>query len=214
MDMKKILKIALFTFFAFFCYNTVSAQSRLGVKGGQNISLVAFTPERNLDYLPGREYGLVFTHVHKGIAGIQLEVKYAEKGYSEKITGGGNSITTIQYIEIPFLTHLTFGKKSTKFLMNFGPYIGYGFNIAEPKVVVEVPENQNPAPEFNSWDFGMAVGMGVVQHLPIGTFQLEARVSHGLIDIYKFNILDGLNGSQNQVGGVSLAYLIGSSKKR
>lgn len=188
------------------------AQSSFGFKGGVNLSQSNVTQPttnevKDMEFVVGNSYGLVFKHVEKGIAGIQLELNYNQKGYRERVRDKIDAHTLItENIEIPFMTHIMIGKNSTKFIINMGPYIGFLFSSRDYLVGESKPAASKES--MNKYEFGILMGIGLVQYTPFGAFQFESRFSHGLTDIYQFNNQDGLRGSQYQVLNFSLAYLI------
>lgn len=233
LSMNKLSTKFLLLFFSFIIIEG-HAQSSFGLKGGFNFSRSNHTQigstsiQKDIDFLIGNNYGLVFKHVEKGIAGIQLELNYSQKGYKERVKeGSAGRMLVTENIELPFMTHIMIGKENTKFIINLGPYLGFLFNATENFAAKgEKPEvdSEDALPGYfeaefkslggqentNRYEFGILFGLGLVQYTPIGAFQVETRFSHALTDIYKFNNQDGLKGFQYQVLNLSLAYLIDS----
>jgi hypothetical protein len=210
--MRKIYYSGLFIFLLILIADVAVAQTHIGVKGGRSFSEAGFTPSLEIDHLAANNFGLVFTHVEKGIAGIIVEVNYIQKGFVlAPVDLAYRFYNRLDYVEVPFLTHLTFGRSTTKFVLNFGPYVGFLLDTKE--VFINNREGVSRSEiglhgDYNKMDFGLAGGIGIIQSLPIGTFLLEGRFSHGFMDIYQFNPMEGVRASQNQVLNFSIAYLI------
>ena len=109
----------------------VAAQPRLttpeiyfGVHGGAMASMVNFSPsvtQRALTPYMGATAGLVFRYARHKYCGLQVELNWMQKGWREQET---DYQRRLDYIELPFLAHINFGKQWRGFF-NIGPQIGY-----------------------------------------------------------------------------------------
>ena len=103
----------------------------VGINGGLNMNSVSFDPKIKQNTLNGMEMGVTMRYMSekyfKMMCGVQMEINYSQRGWSEKIEdGSGNTYSrTMNYVEIPLLAHLAFGKdalnRGVKFFINAGP---------------------------------------------------------------------------------------------
>ncbi len=162
----------------------------VGVHGGVMASLVQFTPSIEQDLLQtlGANGGLVFRYAGHKVCGLQVELNYMQRGWYEQKTGYRR---TIDYIELPFLTHLSFGRSFRGFV-NLGPQIGYAIR-EDHKNMPDLTANgegqtANGAqylPIDNRFDWGIAGGLGMLYRTKkAGVYQLEARFNYSFGDLF------------------------------
>lgn len=214
----------------------------VGVNGGVNLTKIAFLPEVPQDMYQGLVFGLQGRYTcekyFSTICSIQLELNYAQLGWKEKIqtienlpvtsnvTGISQEYSrTINYIQIPFLAHLAWGKehRGFNFFFNAGPQFGFmisestkkTFDIANAMNHLEYPERaskvvaQDTMAVENKFDYGIAAGVGVELHLKhLGRLQLEGRYYYGLGNIYGDSKRDYFASSNHGVITIRAAYLI------
>ena len=88
----------------------------VGINGGLNMSSVSFNPKIKLNTLNTMSMGVTMRYMSekyfKMMCGVQMEINYSQRGWDEKIEDdSGNSYSrTMNYLEIPFMAHLAFGK--------------------------------------------------------------------------------------------------------
>ncbi len=172
---------------------SVAAQPRLdrpemyvGIHGGVMASLVQFTPSIEQDLLQtlGANGGLVFRYAGHKVCGLQVELNYMQRGWYEKATGYRR---TIDYIELPFLTHLSFGRSFRGFL-NLGPQIGYAIREQHENMPADL-SGLSPTAQYlsidNRFDWGIAGGLGILYRTKkAGVYQLEARFNYSFGDLF------------------------------
>ena len=121
----------------------------------------------------------------------------------------------MNYVEIPLLAHLAFGKdalnRGVKFFINAGPQIG--FFLSDKEEMSDnwdtsqrpngVTEQYGKAVE-NKFDYGIAAG--------VGHFLLEGRYYMGLGDFYKSTKKDYFGRSAHSYIGVRATYLFDITK--
>lgn len=85
------------------------------------------------------------------ICGAQLELNFSQRGWDEKFdpeqgfSSEDSYVRTMNYLEIPFLAHLAFGKdKGVQFFVNLGPQIGLLLNESEKEKVLGKPRIGHP----------------------------------------------------------------------
>ncbi|EJW94131.1 hypothetical protein EVA_17761, partial [gut metagenome] len=104
----------------------------IGVNGGININSVSFSPTVRQNKLIGVNSGITLRYISekyfKMICGAQLEVNFSQRGWDEFYEDYPELQYTrkMNYVEIPFLAHLAFGKdKGVQFFIHAGPQIGF-----------------------------------------------------------------------------------------
>ncbi len=155
--------------------------------------------------------GLVFRYAAHKVCAIQVEANYMQRGWREQIAlGTGSSMDytrQLDYIEIPLLMHLYFGKQRFRGFINLGPQIGYCIrNIATqlPSTITS-PQYQ---PIEKPFDWGLAGGLGCYYRTKkIGLFQLEARFNFSMGTTYNDRKVDYFSQSNAMNLSLNLAYL-------
>lgn len=213
-------------------------QFTVGVHGGVNLSNVSFLPKVNQSMLQSKVGGLVVRYTcekyFSTICAIQAEVNYSQIGWKEDILdaddvpvpslGDGNPEfykRTMNYIQVPLLAHLAWGKeeRGLRFFFNAGPQVGFFLNDKvstnfTPKTanfdkrVNDIVAQDTMAVE-NKFDYGIAAGAGVELHIKhVGRFQLEGRYYYGLGNIYGDSKRDYFAQSSHGVITIRAAYLL------
>lgn len=208
------IKVLLFLCFGFFFFSTNHTKAQtilldppeiyLGVSGGATGSMMFFNPKVQQSYLLGYNGGLAFRYVTEKHFGLQLELNYSQRGWRE-----ANNLYTRQldYIEMPFLTHIYFGK-SSRFIFNLGPKFSY---LLSEKVIENNTENsiqeQHIKPVQFKFDYGITAGLGYnLKTKKAGLYQLEVRTYYGLGDVFANTKSDFFNNSNHLNLSVNLAY--------
>jgi hypothetical protein len=197
-----------------FCFSI--AQTYIGVKGGANLSQVAFTPSIEQQVMIFYNAGLVFQHFEEKHAGVQLELNYTQKGFKEIKDSVNAYSRTIQYLELPFMSHFYAGTEKSNVFLNLGPYLGYNVSAKETitaSTLVEAKSYTFTGAD-NRFDLGFLAGIGIHKQFKFGTLQLEGRISHGLSNILNSMNMIRYSASKNQVISASLLYLIDYSSLR
>ena len=128
---------------------SVSAQPRLrtpeiyiGAHAGVMGSTMLFKPNvAKIDILQSplsTNGGLVFRYAGHKVCAIQVEANYMQRGWCEQITLQDGSVADytrkLDYIEVPLLMHLYFGKERFRGFVNLGPQIGASTEIGRAHV--------------------------------------------------------------------------------
>jgi|UniRef100_UPI004029D15C hypothetical protein len=216
----------------------------LGVNGGYILSNVSFTPKVTQGYHGGLTGGLSMRYVcekyFKTIASVYAEVNYSQLGWKEDILDINNQAVinpvtglaenysrTINYVQIPILAHLAWGKeyKGVSFFVNLGPQFGFylsektksNFNVKDCNMndrVSTVVAQDTMAVE-NKFDYGIAVGAGMEYTVPkVGHFLVEARYYYGLGNIYGDSKRDYFGSSNFGNIIIKAAYLFDITKTK
>lgn len=209
----------------------------IGVNGGYVFSNVTFTPKVPQSLHGGMTGGLSFRYVcekyFKTIASIYAELNYASIGWKEDIltiknapvinsvTGNAEAYSrTINYIQIPVMAHLAWGKenKGLNFFINMGPQFGAYLNESTSMNFALETRNktdrattiiaQDTMSVENRFDYGIVVGAGAEYSIPkTGHILLEARYYYGLGNIYGDTKRDYFGSSNFGNIVIKLSYL-------
>lgn len=196
----------------------------VGINGGMNMSKVDFSPSIKQKSKNGMSMGVTARYISEKyfnmLCGIQVELNYSQRGWNENIEDGTENTysRTMNYLEVPMLAHLAFGKdaldRGVRFFLNLGPQFGIFLNEKE-----NMSENWNPSYRPNGvvqqygkmvetkFDYGIVGGAGLELSTGIGHFLLEGRYYLGLSDFYKSTKKDEFGRSGHSYIGVRLTYL-------
>lgn len=192
----------------------------LGLNGGINLNSVSFQPTVRQSNLMGITGGLTARYISeryfKMICGAQIEVNFSQHGWDEYYQDYPDLQYTrkMNYVEIPLLAHLAFGKekRGLQFFIHAGPQIGFflsdSYTQSGPwedysSVVVE----QHDKKVDNRFDYGIAAGLGVELKTGAGNFLLEGRYYYALADFYSSTKKDYFSRSAHGVITAKLTYL-------
>jgi hypothetical protein len=189
---------------------TLLAQTRLdkpevylGVTGGATGSMVMFKPTVDQSYLLGYNGGIVFRYIAEKNVGMQAELNFSQRGWKE---ANGQYSKQLNYVELPFLTHIYMGK-TNRFFINLGPKISY---LVSEKALVSLAatEPQQTTTIQNPFDYGLCAGFGILFNIKGNVIQLDTRAYYGLSDIYSNAKRDYFDASNNVNVTANLAWLI------
>ena len=201
----------------------------VGVNLGMNMTKVDFSPRIKQKSHNGMAFGVTARYMCEKyfnmMCGIQAEINYTQRGWKEDIDDGSENTysRTMNYIEVPLLAHLAFGKdaldKGVKFFINMGPQVAYFLSEKE-----KMSEEWNPAyrpngvnQQYGKWvenkfDYGILGGMGLELSSKAGHFLLEGRYYYGLADFWGSSKKDEFGRSGHSYMGVKLTYLFDITK--
>lgn len=217
--MKKISYIS-FLFIWLFYPNLVSSQQSkfkteltIGPSFGINYASVTFDPKVDTKMKQGYTAGLMVRINTEKNLGLQAEINYSQEGWEETFDDPQYSFSrTLTYVEIPFMTHIYFGGKHSKFFLNLGPMVGYYLNGSSKSQLdgyeTNRPTEQHTVDIENKFQWGLGGGPGYEFRSGIGHFVLEGRYYYMLGDIYKTRKEDVFSKASGQVFSIKIAYLI------
>lgn len=202
--------------------NAFKQEWSIGAGGGVNFSKVSFMPKVEQNMLMSYHGGITLRWISQKNLGLVAEVNFTQQGWDENILiNEENPVKyeykrTIQYVEIPFMTHIYLGTKRVRFFLNIGPKIGYAIsestsqniNGAEIGGIVY----QHDRPIDHKFDWGVCGGPGFELRTGAGSFLLEGRYYYALGDLYGNLKKDYFSKSSEQVISVKLSYLFNLSK--
>ena len=114
-----------------FIYSGISAQPsnlsvlKVGIKQGIVFSQVNFDPPVTQNLTLGYTGGLAIQYISETHAGIQAEFNYSQRGWTEKLDSSNSYKRTLNYFEVPVLSHFIYTQKKTTFFLNLGPAISF-----------------------------------------------------------------------------------------
>ena len=167
----------------------------------------------------GASFGTTFSKVSFAQTKVQQKIKMGYTGgltlrWDEKFEDQPQYkySRTINYFELPILTHIYFGSKRFRVFVNLGPKIGYAFgektdenlNGAKPNTENE----QHDMPIEKKFDWGLCGGPGIELRTGIGSFLLEGRYYYALGDIFNSRKEDYFSKSSSQVISAKITYMI------
>lgn len=160
---------------------------------------VNFSPPIDQDQLMGSRGAFVFRYISDPHLGIQLELGYDERGWSEADTLLGNYERRIQYVEFGTYSNITIGRRSLKPLILLGTFVGFPLSDQE-----QIPDGWDTSRRSyysedlpNRLQYGLAGGLGFELALGRLSFQLEGRYRSALGNIFPSGT-DGFTFSQSR----------------
>lgn len=191
----------------------------VGFNAGANFSNVSFQPTIKQNSLLGMTGGVTARYISEKyfamICGVQLELNYSQRGWDEKFEEiGDDRLFTHQmnYIEVPFLAHLAFGKdRGMQFFVNLGPQVGFLLNDKEKRSGTwtdsQLASTQYGKKIENKFDYGIAGGAGIEVRTGAGHFLVEGRYYFGLADFYSSTKKDYFSRSAHTTISARITYL-------
>lgn len=198
--MKKIILFLIMSFVLGIVHCSAQyPEYAVGVRGGTTWSFAWFNPSTSQLTLPLTYHGgAQFRMVSEKYFGIKLELNYTQRGFKDS-----EGHRQLDYIEIPFMTHIIFGQKLFRFFIDFGPEISY--------LLKDNPctsnSLQHTSPIQNKFDYGLVGGLGFEFNTKYGIYTIDARYHFGLNNIFGNSATEYFKSSTNQNITLSLAYL-------
>ena len=148
--------------------------------------------------------------------GLQAELNFTQGGWQEKFDEKPQFkySRTINYIEMPFMSHIYFGSKRVHVFINLGPKIGFAIgektesNLNGENPNPNRPDEQHTLGVEKKFDWGICGGPGIEIRTGIGSFLLEGRYYYALGNIFNSRKEDPFSKSAGQVISAKLTYLI------
>ncbi len=209
----------------------------VGLTGGMSFSRVSFLHNNtyranelgNQGFWPGYRFGAVFRYTNQTHFGVQLEVCYTQAGWKEKFeeTSGIAMVNKqnmqnvqlsrrLEYIEIPALAHIYFGKRKVRFFVELGPkicvntkYADLEWNIPEGDARRSAILFDDPrlSDDHSKIDYGLCGGLGLDFLIGRCHALISGRYSYDFKDIYGNEKADVFQRSNNQLINASLTFL-------
>ena len=199
----------------------------VGFNGGINLNSVTFSPTVQQKNLMGINGGLTVRYISEKyfsmICGAQVELNFSQHGWAEFYEDFPELQYTrkMNYVEIPFLAHLAFGRdRGVQFFIHAGPQVGFFISDTRtlndawnslPNNVIITTEQHDKNVE-NKFDYGITGGLGLELRTKAGNFLVEGRYYFALSDFYKSSKKDYFSRSAHGVIVAKVSYLFDIKK--
>ncbi|MDH6355040.1 hypothetical protein M2132_001377 [Dysgonomonas sp. PH5-45] len=202
--------------------NAFKPEWNFGVGFGPTFSTVDTDPKLKTKYTMGFHGGLSARYIAEKYVGVLAELNYSRLGWETDFKdnpGGYEHSHRLNYLELPFMTHITIGDK-VRFVINIGPKIGLllseketmNDNLKKLLVSEDIPANMITYQYYRDadikFDYGLIAGLGVEFRTGVGNFMFEGRYAFSLGDIYHNSKSDYFTRSANRVAYARLTYFI------
>ena len=185
-----------------------------GISGGTTFSSVTFSPKVPQSKLMGATFGLTGRMTMAKYVGIQAELNFVQQGWKETYDERPelSYIRRMNYLQLPFYTHIQFGGDNVKGFVNVGPQIGYLIGEStKDELNGETPGNVNEQHSLyaqKKFEWGISGGAGIEIHTGVGYFLLEGRYLYAFGDIYNTTRADNFSKASGQTITVKVSYLM------
>ena len=175
-------------------------QFMLGVGAGPIFSEVDFISRVPQTMAQGLSGGVSLKYISEKHLGFLTELNFTQRGWKEDFSETDNPehsySRTLNYIELPLMTHVYFGDK-VRFVFNMGPQVSY--MIGDKSTMNDalsgfIDDKLAERPDFpigiqyksidKRFDYGLVGGLGIEFNTAIGSFDLEGRYYFGLGDSF------------------------------
>lgn len=192
----------------------------MGVRAGADMSQVMFHPTVSQQFKPGVTAGVTFRYIEENHFGVIAELDFTQKGWKEKFDQGNYAYgRTLNYIELPVMTHIYFGRRG-RFFFNAGPVVGYmlgcsinaNFNTTDWKDIEGFPQKNRTNDQINMkisnrFDYGICAGLGGEFNITRrNSISLEARFYYGLGNIMPSKRADIFSASNSLTLSLAAGY--------
>lgn len=185
----------------------------VGGSAGMNFSSLSFVPKVQQGMKTGLAAGATLRWITEKNLGLQAELNFTQQGWKESFEEQPQYEyeRTLNYVELPFLTHIYFGSRRVHVFVNLGPKIGYLLGEKTKSNLGDAAPNKNNAqhdmPVEKKFDWGLCGGPGLEIRTGAGSFLVEGRYYYALGDIYGNQKKDPFPKSASQVISVKMTYL-------
>lgn len=197
-----------------------SSNVAVGVKGGAEFSQVFFSPSVRQKFCAGFTGGVMARYIEENHFGIIAELNFSQRGWAENFEDAPyNYRRTINYIELPVLAHIYFGRRG-RFFFNAGPQVG--LYLGDSTEANFNPEDMSSLPDFpyrnrmneqmllevsQKFDYGISAGLGAEFNISKrNSIAVEARFYYGLGNIFPSKRTDTYSASNQMSVMATLGY--------
>ena len=202
----------------------------IGINGGYAFNQVSFSPHVTQGMHGGMTMGATVRYTCEKyfsmICAVQGEVNFVQLGWKEDITTSTDTYKRdINYIQIPLLVNLGFGKErgGIKGYLVAGPHLGFylsdkevkGGEWSEYNLSLRKKTEQYGKPIEKKFDYGITAGAGMDISTKSGHhFCVEGRYGLSLSNIFNSTKQDTFSRSANNVITVKVSYMFDILKTR
>lgn len=219
---KKTLAVLLFTLICVKGYSQseFTPEWNFGANFGGTFSSMSFVstdPTQSVDTKMLQQFrgGVSVRYISEKNLGFIAELNYSQQGYEQKFDKEETSKfkQELAYIQLPFLTHIYFGRKGRVFV-NLGPQISFLVGERKNRDLSSADYDETKASAHynlkaqNKFDYGLVVGLGFELRTGVGNFALEGRYYMGFSDIYSSHKTDPFSRSANRVMSAGITYYV------
>lgn len=213
-----VLGVAGFT--TMFSQTHYSSNVAVGVRGGVDFSQVFFNPSVRQKFALGMTAGVTFRYIEENHFGLIAELNFVQRGWAENFEEAPyNYRRTLNYIELPLLAHIFFGRRG-RFFFNAGPQVALFLGEStkanfDPKEMASLPDfpynnrmnEQMLLSVSQKIDYGISAGLGAEFNLnKRNSLSLEARFYFGLGNIFPSKRADTYNASNQMTLSATIGY--------
>ena len=196
----------------------------IGVNAGINLTSAQFSPTVRQNQLMGTVFGITARYISEKYfgmtCGVRMEVNFSQHGWKEFVEGFDDLQfeRKLNYVTIPFLAHLGFGKKKLQFFIDGGPQIGFFMSDSSKMSgdwdgITGVVVEQHTLAVKNKFDYGITGGIGLeLKTRKAGNFLVEGRYYYALSDFFGSEKQDYFGRSANTIISIKLTYLFDITK--
>ncbi len=195
----------------------------IGAKGGVTYSKMSFYPNVKQSMLPGMIMGVTFSYAEEKIFGLTAELCVEQRGWKENFEEANAQFEysrRLTYIQLPLLTHISFGSSKFKGYVNLGPEVAYmigssisaNFDYRNYQSVAGFPVQNRMNDQMgmdikNKFDYGISGGLGMEYFVNRRhSVAIEGRFYYGLGNIYPDKKKDTFSASRGMSIQVTLGY--------
>lgn len=222
--MNRLLAIAVILL----CAGSIRAQRlyspdfALGLRAGATVSEMAWSPSVRQKFTPGFTVGLTARYTEENYFGLIAELNFTQRGWAENYLPetGLNYKRTLNYAQIPVMTHIFFGSDTFRGFVNLGPEVGYmvsssissNFDYHNPGQVAGFPSNyrvsQLDMAIARRFDYGIAGGIGAELRLRRKhSIMIEGRFYYGLANVFPSGRTEVFGASRSMSIECTTAYM-------
>ncbi|GHV05793.1 hypothetical protein FACS189416_5830 [Bacteroidia bacterium] len=189
----------------------------VGGSFGMGYSSVTFVPKVQEQQLLGAQIGATVRWITEKNLGLIAEINLSQQGWSELFEDPQYYYKRrLNFVDIPFMTHIYFGNNRIRAFLNLGPKIGFLLSESTSENVIDSPPQQTSTYQTAQWTmpveknfaWGICGGPGIEFRTGIGSFQIEGRYYYGLGDIFGNRKADHFPQSSSQLYFAKITYLI------
>lgn len=188
------------------------ARISAGIKGGYYSTAIGFNPAVNSLPMLTPSFGVVMKYHAEKFFGAQIEVNYSSIGWTELNRYDVEQEIykrQMDYVQIPFLTHIYVGKKNLQFFVTLGPQLDILVNESK-NIITDINDQTYDYydKEASPYLISLAGGFGINLITKIGHFQVEGRFSAGMMNALENPDRNSTDRSAPVVGGINFSYLV------
>ncbi len=172
-----------------------SPQLAIGFHYGLNRASIDFIPSIGEQPISLYSTGFIINYIREPHLGLQIELNMSQRGWQEENDTAGSYSRTMNYLEVPVLTHITANIKNIRLNFDLGPYVAFfqdysekydpGLRIISPGDTLLGDINYYGKDIDSKFDYGFMGGVGLGYNTLIGEFQLRFRYTQGMISVFK-----------------------------